>query len=150
MVIGEAPGREEDIEGRPFVGPAGQLLDKMLTAIGLTESDVHITNVVYWRPPGNRAPTAQETAACRPFLERQMELVNPAIVIAFGGPAASAVLGISDAIMRSRGTWRTLPISGRDVAAMATLHPAYLLRTPAAKQLAWADLLKIKAKLREI
>ncbi len=147
MLIGEAPGRDEDIEGKPFVGRAGQLLDKMLAAINLTEADVHITNIVYWRPPGNRTPTPQEALACRPFLERQMELVAPDIVLAVGGAAAKEVLGVTDGIMRLRGKWREIEISGTKVAAMATLHPAYLLRTPAAKQMAWQDLLALKAKL---
>ncbi len=147
MLIGEAPGRDEDIEGKPFVGRAGQLLDKMLAAINLTEADVHITNIVYWRPPGNRTPTPQEALACRPFLERQMELVAPEIVLAVGGAAAKEVLGVTDGIMRLRGKWREIEISGIKVAAMATLHPAYLLRTPAAKQMAWQDLLALKAKL---
>jgi uracil-DNA glycosylase len=147
MLIGEAPGRDEDLEGKPFVGSAGQLLDKMLHAINLTEADVHITNVVYWRPPGNRTPTPQETHACRPFLERQIELVRPEIIVALGGSAAKEVLGATDGIMRVRGKWRDVRIGSMSVAALATLHPAYLLRTPAAKQMAWLDLLAIKSKL---
>ncbi len=147
MIIGEAPGRDEDIEGKPFVGRAGQLLDKMLAAINLTEADIHITNIVYWRPPGNRTPTSQEALACRPFLERQMELVAPQIVLAVGGAAAKEVLGVADGIMRLRGKWRDIEIGGVKVSAMATLHPAYLLRTPAAKQMAWQDFLALKAKL---
>jgi uracil-DNA glycosylase len=147
MIIGEAPGRDEDIEGKPFVGRAGQLLDKMLAAINLTEADVHITNIVYWRPPGNRTPTPQEALSCRPFLERQMELVAPEFVLAVGGAAAKEVLGVTDGIMRLRGKWRDIEIGGAKVPAMATLHPAYLLRTPAAKQMAWQDLLALKAKL---
>jgi uracil-DNA glycosylase family 4 len=147
MLIGEAPGRDEDLEGKPFVGRAGQLLDKMLAAIGLSESDVHITNVVYWRPPGNRTPTPQEALACRPFLERQMALVRPEIVVALGGSAAKEVLGISEGIMKLRGKWRTVQVGTNAVTAIATLHPAYLLRTPAAKQLAWSDLIQIKKKL---
>ncbi len=150
MLIGEAPGREEDLEGKPFVGRAGQLLDKMLVAIGLTEADVHIANVVYWRPPGNRTPTPQETLACRPFLERQMELVAPKLVVALGGSAAKEMLGATEGIMRLRGKQRSIQIAGRDVLAIATLHPAYLLRTPAAKQLAWLDLLTVKTKLAEL
>jgi DNA polymerase len=147
MLIGEAPGRDEDLEGKPFVGRAGQLLDKMLKAIGLSEADVHITNVVYWRPPGNRTPTPQETLACRPFLERQIELVKPEFIVALGGSAAKEVLGVSEGIMRLRGKWRDVKIGAITVPALATLHPAYLLRTPAAKQLAWLDLLAIKARL---
>ncbi len=150
MLIGEAPGREEDLEGKPFVGRAGQLLDRMLTAIGLTEADVHITNVVYWRPPGNRTPTPQETLACRPFLDRQMEFVRPDLVVALGSAAAKEVLGVTEGIMRLRGKWREIAIAGRPVNALATLHPAYLLRTPAAKQLAWLDLLQIRAALADL
>ncbi|MBX9684665.1 MAG: uracil-DNA glycosylase [Hyphomicrobium sp.] len=148
MLIGEAPGREEDLEGKPFVGRAGQLLDKMLAAIGLTEADVHITNVVYWRPPGNRTPTPQEALACRPFLDRQIALVQPDFIVVLGGSAAKEVLNVSDGIMRLRGSWRSVTIGGRDIPTLATLHPAYLLRTPAAKQLVWTDLLAIKTKLR--
>lgn len=147
MLIGEAPGREEDLEGRPFVGRAGQLLDKILAAIGLTETDVHITNVVYWRPPGNRTPTPQETLACKPFLERQIELVAPKIVVALGGAAAKEVLGETQGIMRLRGKWREAQFGGHTAMALATLHPAYLLRTPAAKQLAWLDMLHVKSRL---
>ena len=147
MIIGEAPGRDEDLAGKPFVGRAGQLLDKMLAAIGLSEAEVHITNIVYWRPPGNRTPTPQEALACRPFLERQIELVAPKVLVAVGGSAAKEVLGAAEGIMRLRGKWREVQIGDRAVPAIATLHPAYLLRTPAAKQLAWIDLLQIKSKL---
>lgn len=147
MMIGEAPGRDEDLEGRPFVGRAGRLLDKMLTAIGLTEADVYITNSVYWRPPGNRTPTPQEVEACRPFLERQMELVAPEILVLLGGAAAKQVLATDDGIMKLRGKWRTVPNAGREIKTMATLHPAFLLRTPAAKRQAWRDLLLVKQAL---
>lgn len=148
MLIGEAPGRDEDLAGKPFVGRAGQLLDKMLKAIDLGEEDVHITNVVYWRPPGNRTPTPQEALTCRPFLERQVELVSPDFIVALGGAAAKEVLGISDGIMRLRGKWRDITFGAKTLPVLATLHPAYLLRTPAAKHLAWKDLLSIKAKLQ--
>jgi DNA polymerase len=147
MLIGEAPGRDEDLAGRPFVGRAGQLLDKMLAAIGLSEADVHITNVVYWRPPGNRTPTPQETQVCRPFLDRQVELVAPDLVLLLGGSAAKEILGGTDGIMKLRGKWRDLAFGDRKVRALATLHPAYLLRTPSAKRLAWRDLLMLKAAL---
>ena len=147
MLIGEAPGRDEDLAGKPFVGRAGQLLDRMLAAIGLDESAVHITNTVYWRPPGNRTPTPEETAACWPFLARQMELVNPAFVLLAGGVASKQVLGIADGITKVRGTWRKLKIGERDVPVLATLHPSYLLRTPAAKRQAWVDMLMIQAAL---
>ena len=147
MFIGEAPGRDEDLEGKPFVGPAGQLLDRMLAAIALGEADVHITNIVYWRPPGNRTPAPQEADACRPFLERQVELVAPDIIVLLGGAAANQVLGLAEGIMRLRGRWHELSIGVHTCRAIATLHPAYLLRTPAAKRLAWRDMLAIKAAL---
>jgi DNA polymerase len=148
MIIGEAPGRDEDLEGKPFVGRAGMLLDKMLAAIGLSEKDVHITNIVYWRPPGNRTPTPQEALACRPFLERQAALVAPDVVLALGGAAAKQLFDVADGIMRIRGKWRQIELGGHKARAMATLHPAYLLRTPAAKGMAWRDLLAVKAALK--
>ncbi len=148
MIIGEAPGRDEDIEGKPFVGRAGQLLDKMLAAIGLGEADVHITNIVYWRPPGNRTPTPQEAQVCRPFLERQIELVAPDVIVLLGGAAAKHILNVADGIMRIRGKWRETDARGRKIKTIATLHPAYLLRTPAAKRLAWRDLLAIRTALK--
>ena len=147
MIIGEAPGRDEDIEGKPFVGRAGQLLDRMLAAIGVDESRVHITNIVYWRPPGNRTPTPQEAQVCRPFLERQIELVAPSVIMLLGGPAMKHLLDLQDGIMRVRGKWRRIAIASHEVQAMPTLHPAYLLRTPAAKRLAWRDLLLVKEEL---
>ena len=147
MCIGEAPGRDEDLQGKPFVGRAGQLLDKMLAAIGLSEQNVHITNIVYWRPPGNRTPTPQEAQVCRPFLERQVELVVPDIVLLLGGAAAKHIFDVPEGIMRVRGKFRDVTIGGRAVCALATLHPAYLLRTPAAKRLAWRDLLTVKGAL---
>jgi uracil-DNA glycosylase len=147
MIIGEAPGREEDLEGRPFVGRAGQLLDRMLAAIGLDEQDVHITNVVYWRPPGNRTPTPEEVQICQPFLERQMALVGPDIVLTLGGPAAKAVLDVTDGILRVRGKWGEVDCEDRRVRVMPTLHPAYLLRTPIAKRQAWKDLLAVRLAL---
>lgn len=123
------------------------MLDRMLTAIDVDESNVHITNVVYWRPPGNRTPTPQETQICRPFLERQVELVKPEVILLLGGAAAKAILDTADGIMRLRGKWREAKIGSLSVRAMATLHPAYLLRTPAAKRMAWRDLLAMKAEL---
>jgi uracil-DNA glycosylase len=147
MLIGEAPGRDEDLEGKPFVGRAGQLLDKMLAAIALTEQDVHITNIVYWRPPGNRTPTPQEAQVCRPFLERQVELVAPELIVLLGGAAAKHLLEVADGIMRIRGKLREIEIGSVKVRAIATLHPAYLLRAPAAKRLVWRDLLAIRTFL---
>jgi DNA polymerase len=147
MLIGEAPGRDEDLQGKPFVGRAGQLRDRMLAALGRGEGQVHITNIVYWRPPGNRTPTPQEAQVCRPFLQRQVELVAPDFVMLLGGAAANHIFGATEGIMRIRGKWREVTIGSRTVRAIATLHPAYLLRTPAAKRLAWRDLLAVKAAL---
>jgi DNA polymerase len=147
MLIGEAPGRDEDLQGKPFVGRAGQLLDRMLAAIGLSEDHVYITNTVYWRPPGNRTPTPEEIEACAPFLARQIELLSPRVLVLLGGAAAKTILGVSEGIMRLRGKWLTYPSAGRDLPALATLHPAYLLRNPAAKRYAWRDLLLLKAAL---
>ena len=147
MIIGEAPGRDEDLAGKPFVGPAGQLLDRMLAAISMTEADVHITNVVYWRPPGNRTPTPQEALACAPFLARQIELVAPEVILLLGGAAAKTLLATEDGIMKLRGKWQTIASAGRQIRTMATLHPAYVLRAPASKRQVWRDLLGVRAAL---
>ena len=147
MLIGEAPGRDEDLSGKPFVGRAGQLLDRMLEAIGLTEDHVYITNTVYWRPPGNRTPTPAEVEACAPFLARQIELLSPDVLVLLGGAAAKTILGSTEGIMRLRGKWLSYSCAGRDIATLATLHPAYLLRTPEDKRLAWRDLLMVKERL---
>ncbi len=153
MIIGEAPGRDEDRAGIPFVGRSGQLLDKMLGAIALSEADTHITNVVYWRPPGNRVPTPQETLICRPFLERQIRLVQPDLIVTVGGAAAKLILDTTQGIMKVRGKWGKMAVPAEagedplDVPVMPTLHPAYLLRSPAHKRHAWRDLLAIRAKL---
>ena len=145
MLIGEAPGRDEDVKGKPFVGRAGQLLDRMLASIGLREDEVYITNTVYWRPPGNRTPTPEEIEACAPFLARQIELLSPKLLVLLGGAATKSILGVSEGIMRLRGKWLTYPCAGRDLPTLAMLHPAYLLRNPAAKRHAWRDLLLLKA-----
>jgi uracil-DNA glycosylase len=147
MLIGEAPGRDEDLEGAPFVGRAGRLLDKMLAAIGLGRDEAYITNVVYWRPPGNRTPTPQEVQACQPFLQRQIELVAPEILMLLGGAAAKQVLSTDQGIMKLRGKWKDYEAGGRAIRTLATLHPAFLLRNPAAKRMAWRDLLTVKAAL---
>ncbi|MEL7048992.1 MAG: uracil-DNA glycosylase, partial [Pseudomonadota bacterium] len=146
-IIGEAPGRDEDLQGKPFVGRAGQLLDRMLSAIGLNETNTHITNIVYWRPPGNRAPTPQEAATCRPFLERQIALVDPDVLLLMGGSAAKQLFASPEGIMRARGKWKIIEIGGRERHAIATLHPAYLLRTPSAKHMTWKDLQSVKKQL---
>lgn len=147
MIIGEAPGRDEDEIGRPFVGRAGQLLDKMLKAIGLDRSGVYIANVVPWRPPGNRTPTPQEVAICLPFLQRQIELAGPDFVLAMGAPATQTLTGKREGILRLRGQWFDMAVAGRSVPVLATLHPAYLLRQPGQKSLAWRDLRALKARL---
>lgn len=147
MLIGEAPGRDEDLQGRPFVGPAGQLLDRMLDAIGLSEEHVYITNTVYWRPPGNRTPTPEEVEACAPFLARQIELLSPHALVLLGAAAAKSILGRTEGIMRLRSRWHIYACGGRDIPTLATLHPAYLLRSPADKRLAWRDLLMLKEAL---
>lgn len=149
MFIGEGPGRDEDLQGLPFVGRAGKLLDKMLTAISLTEDDVYVTNIVYWRPPGNRTPTLQEVQACIPFLERQVELLDPDYLVLIGGPASQNLLGTKEGIMRLRGKWRDCEIGGKARKALPMLHPAYLLRNPAAKRQAWRDLLTLKTALEK-
>ncbi|AZO75736.1 MULTISPECIES: uracil-DNA glycosylase [unclassified Mesorhizobium] len=149
MLVGEAPGRDEDLEGLPFVGRSGRLLDRMLAAIGLDRTSAYIANVIPWRPPGNRTPTPHETEICRPFIERQIELVNPKVLVNLGGPSAKTLLNTTEGILRLRGNWRVhTTASGIAIPAMPTLHPAYLLRTPAHKKLAWRDFLEVKAKLR--
>jgi uracil-DNA glycosylase family 4 len=149
MLIGEAPGRDEDLQGKPFVGRAGQLLDRMLAAIGLGESHVYITNTIYWRPPGNRTPTPQEVEACAPFLARQIELLAPDMLVLLGGAAAKHILGVTEGIMRLRGKWLIYHCAGRDIPTLATLHPAYLLRRPEEKRYAWRDLLLLKTRLED-
>ena len=152
LLIGEAPGAEEDRQGLPFVGPSGKLLDRMLESIGLDRRHVLISNTVFWRPPGNRTPTSQETAVCLPFLERLIELVDPKILVALGGPAAKAVLAQTAGVGRLRGKWFSYatPRLVRPIAATAMFHPAYLLRSPSQKRDTWRDLLEIKRRLAEM
>jgi DNA polymerase len=147
MLVGEAPGRDEDIQGLPFVGRSGQLLDRMLAAIGLDRTKVYIANVVPWRPPGNRTPTPLETAACRPFIERQIALADPDFLICLGGPAAAELMANREGILKFRGRWHEYDTGTRKIRAMATLHPAYLLRQPLQKRLAWRDFLALKTAL---
>ncbi len=149
MFVGEAPGAEEDRTGLPFVGRSGQLLDRMLAAIGLDRSSVYIANVIPWRPPGNRTPTPQEAAVCRPFIERQIELADPDILVCLGGPSMQALLATSEGIMKSRGRWTEYATGTRTIRAIATLHPAYLLRQPLHKRLAWRDFKAIRRALEE-
>lgn len=153
MLVGEAPGADEDRAGRPFVGVSGQLLDKMLGAIGLNRADnIYISNVVNWRPPGNRTPDDKEIALSLPFIQRHIELVNPAVLILAGGVACKALLQTPQGITKLRGRWIdfTLPALKQPVPLMPLFHPAYLLRSPQHKGMAWADLLMIKRKLQEL
>ncbi len=150
MLVGEAPGRDEDIEGLPFVGRSGKLLDLMLAAIGLDRTKVYIANVIPWRPPGNRDPSPQETLTCLPFIKRQIELVNPDILVTLGNPATQTLLGTGDGIMKTRGRWRDYDTGTRDIRAMPTFHPAYLLRQPSYKRMAWTDLQAIAAAFKSV
>jgi uracil-DNA glycosylase family 4 len=147
MFVGEAPGREEDIEGLPFVGRSGKLLDRMIAAIGLDRSSVYIANVIPWRPPGNRTPTPQETQICLPFIQRQIELVNPDVLVTLGNPSTQTLLGTHEGIMRTRGRWLDYDTGTRVIRALATFHPAYLLRSPSYKRLSWQDLRAIAKAL---
>jgi DNA polymerase len=147
MFVGEAPGRDEDLQGVPFVGRSGKLLDRMLAAIGLDRSSVYIANIVPWRPPGNRTPTPQESSTCLPFTLRQIELADPDVLVCLGQPAMQALLGINDGILKARGRWLSFHTGRREIRAMATLHPAYLLRQPLQKRLAWRDFLSLKKAL---
>ena len=147
MFVGEAPGREEDIEGLPFVGRSGKLLDRMISAIGLNRTTAYISNVIPWRPPGNRTPTPQETQVCLPFIQRQIELVNPDILVTLGNPSTQTLLQTRDGIMKSRGRWVDYDTGTRKIKALATFHPAYLLRSPSYKRMTWMDLRSIAKAL---
>ena len=151
MLIGEAPGRDEDLQGLPFVGRSGQLLDRMLNAIGLDRSSsAYITNVIFWRPPGNRPPTPEEAAICAPFLLRHIELKQPKVLVLLGGTPVKHVLNIDEGITKIRGRWGRYVLNGIEIPALPTFHPAYLLRQPGAKRQAWQDLVNLKLKLREM
>ncbi len=147
MFVGEAPGREEDLEGLPFVGRSGKLLDRMMAAIGLDRTGAYIANIIPWRPPGNRTPTPQESQICLPFIMRQIELANPDILVCLGGPASQTLLGFKEGIKRTRGRWLNFHTGTRDIKAIATFHPAYLLRSPLEKRFSWRDFLAIKKAL---
>jgi uracil-DNA glycosylase family 4 len=140
MFVGEAPGRDEDIAGLPFVGRSGQLLDRMIAAIGLDRSKAYIANVIPWRPPGNRTPTPQETLVCLPFIQRQIELVDPDVLVTLGNPSTQSLLGTREGIMRARGKWFDYDTGTRTIRALPTFHPAYLLRSPSYKRMSWQDL----------
>ena len=157
MFVGEAPGADEDRLGKPFVGVSGQLLDRMIEAAGLSRSlNAYITNILFWRPPGNRDPSSEEIALCLPFVMRHIELARPRVLVFLGGPAAKTLLARAEGITRLRGKWHEFRTPGMlergepAIPAMALLHPAYLLRTPGAKRDAWRDLLAIKARLAEL
>lgn len=147
MFVGEGPGAEEDREGLPFVGRSGKLLDRMLAAIGMDRKNVYIANIIPWRPPGNRTPTPQESAICLPFIRRQIELANPDVLVCLGGPSATTLLELREGITRTRGRWYEFDTGTRKIKALPTFHPAYLLRSPAHKKLAWRDMLAIKKAL---
>src|SRR5215472_2999190 len=147
MFVGEAPGRDEDIEGLPFVGRSGKLLDRMIAAIGLDRSKAYIANVIPWRPPGNRTPTPQETQICLPFIKRQIELVNPDVLVTLGNPSTQALLQTREGIMRTRGKWLDYDTGTRSIRAIPTFHPAYLLRSPSYKRMSWQDLRAIAKAL---
>lgn len=150
MFIGEAPGADEDRQGLPFVGRAGHLLDKMLASIGLDRTMAYITNVVPWRPPGNRTPTPLEIAACLPFTRRHIELVSPKVLVCLGAAAAQTLLGSKEGILRMRGRWWTYSAGPVEIPALAMLHPAYLLRQPLQKRLAWQDLRLLAKALADL
>jgi uracil-DNA glycosylase family 4 len=149
MFVGEAPGREEDLEGLPFVGRSGKLLDLMIAAIGLNRTTAYIANIIPWRPPGNRTPTPQESQICLPFIRRQIELADPDVLVCMGGPASQALLGVKQGIKAVRGRWFDFHTGTREIRAIATYHPAYLLRTPLEKRFAWRDFVAIKKALSE-
>jgi uracil-DNA glycosylase len=149
MFVGEAPGREEDLEGLPFVGRSGKLLDRMIAAIGLDRGSAYIANVIPWRPPGNRTPTPQETQICLPFIQRQIELVNPDVLVTLGNPSTQTLLSTREGIMKTRGRWFDYDTGTRVIRALATFHPAYLLRSPSYKRMAWQDLLSVAKALKE-
>jgi uracil-DNA glycosylase len=149
MFVGEAPGRDEDIEGLPFVGRSGKLLDRMIAAIGLDRTKVYIANVIPWRPPGNRTPTPQETQICLPFIQRQIELVNPDVLVTLGNPSTQTLLSTREGIMRTRGKWFDYDTGTRSIRALPTFHPAYLLRSPSYKRMSWQDLRAIAKVLAQ-
>ena len=149
MFVGEAPGREEDLEGLPFVGRSGKLLDRMIAAIGLDRTSAYIANVIPWRPPGNRTPTPQETQICLPFIQRQIELVNPDVLVTLGNPSTQTLLSTREGIMKTRGKWFDYDTGTRVIRAIATFHPAYLLRSPSYKRMSWQDLRAIAKALEQ-
>lgn len=150
MLVGEAPGKDEDMQGLPFVGRSGQLLDRMLASIGLDRTQVYIANTLPWRPPGNRPPTSIEQAICMPFIERQIELSAAEILVLVGGVSAKQLLGTDTGIMRLRGRWSSYRAGTRELPALPIFHPAFLLRQPAQKRLAWRDLISLQTRIAEL
>lgn len=151
VLIGEAPGADEDRIGAPFVGKCGKLLDKMLLSIHINRADCYITNVLPWRPPGNRTPTDEEIAICLPFLKRQIELIQPDFLILLGGIALKSLMDVNDSISRTRGKWLEYSITDQKTAqVLATYHPSFLLRSPSQKSKVWSDLLRIQKKIKDI
>ncbi len=156
MLLGEAPGAEEDRQGKPFIGRSGQLLDLMLGSIGLSrQENAYISNIMFWRPPGNRNPSTEEIASCRPFVDRHIELIKPKVLVFLGAPAAQTLLGRSEGITKMRGRWFNFRSAGMEeldvppIPAIATFHPAYLLRTPVQKRFVWQDMLAIRERLNQ-
>ncbi len=150
MLIGEAPGREEDQKGLPFVGESGKLLDRMLASIGLDRTGCYITNLIFWRPPGNRNPSQEEIVACQPFVMRHIELVRPKVIGLVGSISAKTLLSKTEGITRLRGRWFNLEVGDMVIPALPVFHPAYLLRQPEQKRETWRDLLALKKKLAEL
>jgi len=154
MLIGEAPGEEEDRQGKPFVGASGKLLDEMLKAGGMSREDVYISNILFWRPPGNRTPTDAEIASCMPFVERHISLINPKVLVLLGGVAAKTLLQTKEGITKLRGRWTTYTLSSdagssRSIPCLPIYHPAYLLRQASTKRQAWNDILALKKHLKD-
>lgn len=153
MLIGEAPGEEEDRQGKPFVGPSGHLLDKMLAAIGMNrQENIYISNVIFWRPPGNRSPSDTELAACLPFIERHISIVKPKLLVLLGGVAIKTLLRTKEGVTKLRGKWHDYSLEDGSgiVPTLAIFHPAYLLRTPSAKRQAWSDMLRLKQRISSL
>jgi DNA polymerase len=156
LVVGEAPGNEEDLQGKPFVGRSGQLLDRMLAMIGLDRHAadpahaVLITNTIFWRPPGNRKPTEAETAMCMPFVTRLVEVMKPKLILCVGATPTQRMMNLTDGILRLRGRWFEVAVDDVKIPLLATLHPAYLLRQPAQKRLVWRDLLSLRERLDQL
>ena len=152
MFVGEAPGADEDRQGKPFVGVSGQLLDRMLASIGLDRASIYISNIIPWRPPGNRQPTPNEIDLCLPFIKRHIQLIDPKVLVLVGGTAAKSLLNKKEGIMRLRGRWFEYDVDGdgNTIPAFPIFHPAFLLRSPVQKSNAWKDLIQIKSKLNEL